>query len=234
MDRKSVGAIVAYTALTATLLTPLYDPFATGRDDSWAVAVVLVAAHFGLGAAVGRAWTLAVPLVVVFAWFFAEGAEGLAWIGLFFGAPTFFTATAAGWAAGRWVRHGRSVGAAAAFAVALAPIAWALTQHFGRGPHVPADVQAQLPVDLSLGNLCPGAETPPRLLRELRRSAAALERELRRRPDHLVTYTYYWADQPAERREITVRELAEEQLEDLQTGGRRCAPALQRRLRAAL
>jgi hypothetical protein len=44
-------------------------------------------------------------------------------------------------------------------------------------------------------------------------------RELRRHPDWLVTYTYYYEDAPeGERKEITVRKLAEEQLADLRSG----------------
>ncbi len=49
-----------------------------------------------------------------------------------------------------------------------------------------------------------------------------------------MTYTYHYSDDPDERRDITIRELAQEQLHDLELGGRRCAPDLQRRLRAAL
>jgi hypothetical protein len=58
--------------------------------------------------------------------------------------------------------------------------------------------------------------------------------ELRRRPNDLVTDTFYYADGSEERRDITIRELAEQQLESLQNGGRACAPKLMQRLQAAL
>ena len=106
-----------------------------------------------------------------------------------------------------------------------------------RGPHVPASVQAQLPTDLSLGNLCPGAESSQSVLRDVRARGDRLVAELRARPNHLVTYTYYWAHGGKEQKEITIRQLAEEQLADLESGsvsGPRCAPDLQRQLRAEL
>ena len=99
---------------------------------------------------------------------------------------------------------------------------------------MPAAVQSELPTEESLGNLCPGASTSPQLERDIRRRADVLIRELRRRPDHLVTYTYYYSDEPEERRDITVRKLAEEQLADIASGGPHCAPELERRIRAAM
>lgn len=63
-----------------------------------------------------------------------------------------------------------------------------------------------------------------------------LLRELRERPNHTVTYTFEWAHDGDEVREITVRELAEISLDDLEHGDARdrCAPEVRRRLRAAL
>jgi hypothetical protein len=58
-----------------------------------------------------------------------------------------------------------------------------------------------------------------------------LVRELRRRPNDLVTYTYFSEEEAPERRDITVRELAEEQLKDMDAA---CSPALQDRVRWAL
>lgn len=57
---------------------------------------------------------------------------------------------------------------------------------------------------------------------------------LRRRPNHLVTYTYYYEEGDDERRHITIKELAEEQLKDLEDGGPGCAPKLKRQIQAAL
>jgi hypothetical protein len=48
-----------------------------------------------------------------------------------------------------------------------------------------------------------------------------------------VTYTYY-SDDPQERRDITIPELAEEQLKDIESNGPDCNPELERRIRAAM
>lgn len=102
------------------------------------------------------------------------------------------------------------------FVLAGAPGAWAASEHLQEARHVPASVQRQLPTgELSLRSLCRGFYVTPRERRVLRRQADALVRELRRRPDELVTYTFYYEHGPPERRDIPVRELAEEQLEDL-------------------
>ena len=53
-------------------------------------------------------------------------------------------------------------------------------------------------------------------------------------PHHTVTRTVYYSDGGGEdTEEITIRQLAEEQLSDLETGGPGCDPQLKRRLRAA-
>jgi hypothetical protein len=104
----------------------------------------------------------------------------------------------------------------------------------GPGRIARASVEARLPIELSSGNLCPDAETPVDVERDVRARAEALIIELGRRPNELVTYTYYDAHGPDdEEREITIRELAEEQLADLDSGGD-CAPELRRRIRAAM
>ena len=104
-------------------------------------------------------------------------------------------------------------------------------------PHLPQAVEKQLPIGVSFGNLCPGAETPAYLSRDLRRRAEVLLRELRDRPDFLVTDIVYYDDGETQREIVTVRELAERQLLALREGGSdlgACAPDLQRRLEAAL
>jgi hypothetical protein len=104
----------------------------------------------------------------------------------------------------------------------------------GPGRIARASAEARLPIELSSGNVCPDAETPVDVERDVRARAEALIRELGRRPNELVTYTYYDGDgADDEAREITIRELAEEQLADLDSGGD-CAPELQRRIRAAM
>jgi hypothetical protein len=97
------------------------------------------------------------------------------------------------------------------------------------GPHVSPAVQRSLPVDYSLGNLCPGAETPQALERRISATADALIRELHRRPDDLVTYTFYSEESDPETRDITVRQLAEEQVSALD-----CNPRLKHRIQAAM
>ena len=227
--RAGLG-LAAYAALAASLATPLYDPLSSGEQDWWALLVLLAFAHLGLGAAVGRWWALVLPVALSVALFLLGGAEDLAWLALFFGAPAMVACTAIGLALRR-VRWSP----AALFAVAALPALWSSAETTRRGEHVPASLERRLPIRLSLGNLCPDASTPPRLSRRLRRQTDVLIRELERRPDDLVTFTYYDAHSADDdRREITIRELTQEQLADLETGGRNCAPDLQRRIRAAL
>ena len=221
---------MVYAALVASLATPLYDPLFSGDDEWWTLLVLLVFAHLGLGAAVGRTWALALPLALSVGFFLLGGAEELAWLWLFVGAPLLVAVTAIGFAFRRvrWIP-------APLFAVAALPALWGAAATVERGEHVPASLERQLPIKASLGNLCPGAESDPEFERQLRRQTEVLIRELERRPNDLVTYTYYdahSADQ--DRRDITIRELAEEQLADIESGGPRCVPELERRIRAAL
>jgi hypothetical protein len=230
MDRRAGVGLAAYAVLIASLATPLYDPLFTGDDEWWALPGVLVFAHLGVGAAVGRWWVLALPVAVSIGFFLLGGAEELAWLWLIVGAPFLAAVTGIGFAVRRvrWIP-------AALFAVAVLPALWAGAETAERGEHVPAALERQLPIELSLGNLCPGAESDMELVRDLRRRTDVLIRELGRRPNDLVTYTYYYSHSADEDvRDITVRELAEEQLADLESGGRNCAPELQRELRAAL
>ena len=235
MSRRCQVTLAVYALLVASLFTPLYDPFTAGRDDSWAIAVAAVAAHIGLGAGVARPWALLLPLLLGLAGFLADGAEGLSLLILFIGIPAGLLATGIGWAGAALLRRHAVAVAAAAFVLALVPVGWATVETVRRAtaPHLPDALQAQLPTEESLGNLCPGAETPRKVVRRLERQTEVLIRELDRRPDWLVSYVFYYSDDPPERRDITVRELAEEQLRDLEAGGR-CAPRLQRRFRDAL
>jgi hypothetical protein len=142
-------------------------------------------------------------------------------------------------------RHSRfglaSPAAAALLAALLAACATSETRSDDDARYVPEAIQAQLPLDISLGNLCTHAETPLRLARDLRQKAEVMLRELHDHPDSLVTYTFYTEEDPPERKPITVRELAQLQLNDLKSGeqaerllGGSCAPELQRRVEEAL
>ena len=219
--------------LVGSLATPLYNPLYAGRDDSWVLLVVLVLAHAGIGAAIGRVWVLALPVALSIAGFLLGGAEGLAWLALVLGAPVLVGATAAGMLVGRAAPRRHDALGLGFVAVALLGPAWAAVETARRGPHVPASVQRQLPIDVSLGNLCPGASDAS-LDRRVRRRAEVLIRELRRRPDAVVTGVTEYSDGSSERRDITVRELAEEQLADLESPQPDCDPELQRRIRAAM
>ena len=234
MDRRAVLAVGIYAALVLSLATPLYLPLRSGRDDSWAVLFLLAAAHLGLGAAIRRRWVLLLPVALSIFAFLAAGADGLAWLAILLGAPALLALTAVGSALGRAFRQRSGALAVGFFALALLPAAWAGVETMRRGPPLPTSVQSRLPTEISLGNLCPGTETPASVERNVRRRAEALIRELRRRPTHLVTYTYHSSDGDDERRDITIRELAEEQLRDMETNGPNCDPDLERRLRRAM
>jgi hypothetical protein len=234
MEPKAILAAGIYAALVLSPATSLYDPLSSGRDDSWALFVLLAAAHVGLGAAFSRAWVLVLPIALSVVAFLAWGAEELAWLAIVLGAPALVAFTAIGIGLGRASRQRHEAMAAGFFLVALLPAAWAAVETARRGPPLPAAVQSRLPTETSLANLCPGTATPARVRQDLSRRSEALLRELGRRQTHLVTYTYYSADGDDERREITVRELAEEQLKDMDAHGPACEPRLERRLRDAM
>ena len=134
--------LVLYAAALATLATPLYE------DDILAPAVIVVAAHVGLGIGIARWWALIVPVaaVLVLAVFSPWWLIAL---------PPLVGLSALGWLIGigpRWLRR-----VAAGTCCALAAV-FVLSSGFSyaqRGPHVPADVQNALPTEYSLGNLCP-------------------------------------------------------------------------------
>ena len=227
----------AFAIVAVALLAGWFEPLTQGRDDSWAILACVAAAALGLGLGVGRWPALAGPVALVAGVVAVSGFETLStWFALFLGLPALcaLVAIGAGLARRRPDRAPRA--AAAAFAVAAVPLLWAVATTVQRGlaDELPAAVQAQLPIDKSLGNLCPGASTPRDIAEDLRQRSEVLLRELREHPGRLVTYTYHWADDDPEQERITVRELAQEQLRDLENGGGSCAPDLQRRLREAL
>ncbi len=223
-------ALGIYAVVVVSLATPLYGPLSSG----WALFVLVVAAQLGLGAAIGRAWVLAVPVAVSIIAVLVWGAAGVEWFGVLVGVSVLVACTAVGMGLGRAFPARGDAIAIAFLIVALFPSVWAAAEILRRGPHVPASIQDQLPTDVSLGNLCPGAETSADVERDVRRRAEVLIRELRQRPTEVVTYTVYYEDSDPEHREITVRELAQEQLADMDSNGPGCDPDLERRLRAAM
>jgi hypothetical protein len=234
---RAVAAVVVYALLVATVFTPLYDPLLSGDDESGWTLVVLAGAHIGAGAALRRCAAFLLPLPV--------GAAGVvlsespletaaAVVGPVLGAALI----AVGWGLAIATRRGGAA-AIASFLVALGPAVWAAIEQIDRSGsrHAPPELEAQLPIELTLGNLCPGAETPAPTVRMLERQAEVLLREVRAHPDWLVTYTYYYSDteDPEDKREITIEELAQEQLQDLEDfAPGDCRPDLRRRLREAL
>lgn len=228
MDRRLAFAIVAYVALMGSLATPLYEPLSAGRDDGWAVAVLIAGAHLGIGAAAGRPWVLLLPLGLGIASFVLAGAERLAWLILFFEVPALLAVTALGWLLGR--THGRraTLVAGTAFVVAIVPAAWAASGSAQRDPHVSAREQRALPtMAYSLvQDLCAdGASRADRMYadvakRRARRQFDAIARGLRAHPDALVTVRFVPADAPGTiDRDMTIRDLAETHLEGAELDG---------------
>jgi hypothetical protein len=197
-----------------------------------------LAAHLGLGIAVARRWAVALPCTLcalLIASFVVRGdTTGLDWIFVFLLVPALAAVTAIGVAIGRRLSSRRLAVAAGCYAVALLPTVWGTIETLERGPHVSPALQAQLPTFASFANLCGDGETRPELERRLRASAAVLIRELRRRPNDLVTYTHYSEEGPDENRDIAVRELAEEQLGDMHNAGGACPPGFDAAIRAAM
>lgn len=232
MERRGALALLGYGVLLGSVFTPLYDSFSSGRNQWWVLRVLVVAVHFGVGTGVARAWALVLP---------AGLGAGLAILGdepldrafAIAAMVVLVGATAAGWLLARFRAEAAVPLTAAAFGIAAIPAAWAAFEQSKRGEKIPPSLAAQLPIDLNLANLCPGSETPGRLRRELRGQAEVLIRELRRRPYDLVSYTFHDAHGDDETRDITIRELAEEQLWYLEAN-EPCELELRRRLEDAL
>jgi hypothetical protein len=100
------------------------------------------------------------------------------------------------------------------------------------GNRAPASVERRLPIDLYLANLCPGTETPRRLIRKLRRQADVLLREARAHPNWLVEFTFYNDHGDDETRLITIRQLAGEHLDSIKSHPGPCEPELRQELEA--
>ncbi|MDQ3934069.1 MAG: hypothetical protein M3340_05490 [Actinomycetota bacterium] len=232
------AALAAYVAVVGSVFTPLYDPLTAGRDRTWWIVGALAAAHCGVGAALRRPRALLIPLPVAAVAIVTSDA-GLAMFAAVAGPLIGVVLIAAGWGLAEALRRthrGPAAVAALAFSPALAVWGWAAAETIGRldSPHAPRSLEMQLPNDdLGLGVLC-DPEAEPDDARQARGHLETLIRELRDNPDLLVTYTYTYSDEPSDTREITVRELAEEQLDDLEEGFQPHCPQVERRLRDAL
>jgi hypothetical protein len=231
-------ALVAYVAVVGSVFTPLYDPLTSGRDQTWWIVGALAAAHGGVGAALRRPRGLLIPLpVAAVAIVTSDGP--LAMVAAVVGPVIGVGLIAAGWGLAEAVRRARPGPAAVAalgLGSAVAVWGWAAAETIGRfdSPHAPRSLEAQLPNDdLGLGVMCE-RDAEPDDARRARGHLETLIRELRTNPDLLVTFTYTYSDEPSETREITVRELAEEQLNELEEGFQPDCPEAERRLREAL
>ncbi|MEX2253030.1 MAG: hypothetical protein WD649_02660 [Thermoleophilaceae bacterium] len=126
-----------------------------------------------------------------------------------------------------------------------------MTIDYARRDHLPAAVQRRLPLkpgDQTLVDLCAVGPTPgltpaerrelvlsAKERRDLQHQAQVLLRELDQHPDSLVTYTYDYSDEPDEVRDITVRQLAREQLQEFKDyASEKCRPQLQEQLRSRI
>lgn len=227
--------LVIYLSVVAVGATDIYDPLEQGRNDLWIVVIGLAGAQLALGVGIGRPWALAVAVIIVALGVLVWGhpyvlaqlitlmplATGMTALGLLLARSRYATALTV-----------------AAFLTAAPGLVWGFGETIKRydAPRVSAAFERRLPTDFHLANLCPGSVTPKRLRARLEAQAETLIREVQRRPDWLVPYTYYSSDtEPSvERREITVRELAEEELGFYEAAGPRCKGGYQARLRAAL
>jgi hypothetical protein len=123
----------------------------------------------------------------------------------------------------------------------LTPLALAVFIALGcqDGEQVERNSEARLPTAVGeLWNLCPASDVPrdfyEKQARQARRSTRALIREVRRRPDALVTLTSRDAESgEIYRDEITVRELAEEHLGNPGVRGVPCERRLMQELQDA-
>lgn len=205
-------ALAVYAALLLLTATPLFHPLV---DDEWPVVVVYLCATIYVGAAIGRLWIMLVGIPVgAVVWLASESTYAILLVLIV--APILCVAGLVGVALSRvpWVRT-------IALALALAPFVVAVVEHIGRGDHVTPELQRGLPVG-TFTDVCDRERTGPRI--------ETLIRELERRPRDLVTYTYEFSDGPDVTRDITLRELADEIIEDLEAA--HCREDLAVQLRA--
>jgi hypothetical protein len=136
----------------------------------------------------------------------------------------------------------RSVGRSLAVMglLALAPLRLLDCGEDRHGERVGRNIETQLPTNLGqLWDLCPAPDVPQQFYeeqaRETRQAARALIREVRRRPDALVTLVSHYAHSTRIHRErVTVRELAKEHLRNPGVRGVPCQRRLMWELKTAV
>jgi hypothetical protein len=232
-----------YLGLVASLFTDVHHPFSAGDDHSGWVLLVFGGAQLALGAAWRTPWTFALPLplgiiAIILA---ANGDDVIGVIFAIIAIPVAYVLVAIGRAIG-WVARRRSERAAVIaplilFIAACAPLAVAAREphHVTTGPRLSAAEASRLPLaEFTLNQLCnPALER--HLHDELTAQAHALISTTRRRGDHVITAIYYNEGDPDEQHEdMTVRKLAENQLDAMHGYGRDCQPTLRRALADAI
>lgn len=229
MSRRAVVTLVIYGAVLATVLV-----VPTTHDESVGAALFasLLLGHLVLGIGVARWWALAVPLAFAVVLFVVADDEADAAIGLILVWPVAMVLTAVGVAIGRRAGTWIAPVVAVLLAVVAAGPAFAVAEWLRRGPPLPAADEARLPIDNPVALIC-SRHSDAALDRRLRREVDALVVELGRRPNATVTVTEYYAHYN-EDVEMTVRDLGERRLAELEAKGPNCEPALQDRLRGAL
>lgn len=235
---RPAAAAVVYLILVGTLLTDLYLPFERKEGDEflWFFVSLVAGASVAVGAAVGRPWVLLLPTAFCVALFAANReSDGIVAV-LMIVLPALLALTLIGLALSRVKRLARPV-AAVGLAIALVPVALGAFETSSRalGPELSRADQARLPIRQSLQSLCVETSRSARDARRLRRQGEQLAREVRARPNYYVDSVYYRGElDDAVPVRVTVRELAQQELEALGEYGRGCAPRVRGALKAAL
>lgn len=242
--RRQATYALAYVVLVGSFFTSVYHPFEVGRDRSGLVFVVFLGAHLALGIGWRTAWCIVFPLLPGIAGVIVARQVDEP-IGVFIAIaaiPVAIAIVAGGrlmrWVLGR-VRADANVVAAALLVIAALPLADAMAEshRLATGPRLPAALAAHLPVDDDLAGAC-GHYLARRERARLTVEGRALARAVRDRPDAVLTRTIsYEDDAQAHDERLTIRQLAEEQLDGLRNaedelGG--CPAELERSLASAL
>jgi hypothetical protein len=189
-------------------------------------------AHVAIGLAFGLPGLAAAAISTVLVVIAGDGGEGTA-LSVIVTLPAVLICVGAGAGLARlgvpeWL-------ALPVIALALAPAVWAGVERARRGPHVSPAIEATLPTRRYLTDMCVDGETSRRPDPGLTSQARALLREVERRPQELISWTFFSAHSgDQDRREITIHQLAEIQADSLNDGFATCAPALARQLRHAV
>ena len=236
MPRWTRAASVVLLLLLVSALTGLYDALPGAETEDLVVLVVALLACLGLGLVERRLHVLLAPVAFCAVTAGLGASEGAGWFVVVVVLPILLVATAGGLALGRLLGRRAAPAAAVLAAVGAAAALWGVATSIerARASRLPVAVQREIERGLHLVNLCPSSETAPEGRPPFEAAARALVREVRRRPDWLVTRTVSYSHGDDERETWTVAELARDELELLEEAGPRCEARLQQALRDAL